>query len=97
MHALLLDPGGVLNTRHIAFWTATFRRMKSVGFLPHERDYPHDHNYTYFGAQSHSLHSCFARLRTLLSKFARGRPYWPAGYALAKWNFRSAIRFIAQC
>ncbi len=61
------------------------------------KGYPNGHNYTFFGAQSHSLHSCFARLRTLLSKLALGRPYWPAGYALAKWNFRSAIRFISQC
>ena len=51
MHALVSDPGGVLHVRHNTYTTAAFRRMKSVGFLPHERDYPNDHNYTYFGAQ----------------------------------------------
>jgi len=61
------------------------------------KGYPNGHNYTFFGAQSHSLHSCSARLQTLLSELARGRPYWLAGCALAKWNFRSAIRFYSQC
>ena len=26
-------------------------RMQSVGFFPYKRDYPNDHNYTFFGAQ----------------------------------------------
>ncbi len=58
----------------------------------------------YFGAQytvcilaSPVAHPAKAGFRTLLSELARGRPSWPAGYALAKWNFRSAIRFISQC
>ena len=51
MHALVLDPDGVPRIRLNTRWTAAFRRMKSVGFLPHERNYPNDHNYTFFGAQ----------------------------------------------
>ena len=51
MHALVSDPGGVLHARHSAFRTAAFRPDEAVGFFPNKRDYPNDHNYTFFGAQ----------------------------------------------
>ncbi len=34
IHALVLDPGGVLHTRPLASRTAAFRPMETVGFLP---------------------------------------------------------------
>ena len=34
IHALVSDPGGVLNTRHSASRTAAFQRIKTVGFPP---------------------------------------------------------------
>ena len=51
MLALVSDPGGVLSTRHSVNRTAAFRCVEIVGFLPYKRDYPNDHNYTFFGAQ----------------------------------------------
>ncbi|QTA91700.1 Uncharacterized protein dnm_077740 [Desulfonema magnum] len=32
MHALFSDPGGILNTCHIAFRIAAFRSLNNVGF-----------------------------------------------------------------
>ncbi|QTA93407.1 Uncharacterized protein dnm_095070 [Desulfonema magnum] len=32
MHALLSDPGGILNTCHIVFRIAAFRSLNNVGF-----------------------------------------------------------------
>ncbi|CAB1080752.1 hypothetical protein D1AOALGA4SA_8428 [Olavius algarvensis Delta 1 endosymbiont] len=51
MHALVSDPGGVPHARHNVCGTAAFRPLNAVGFLPYKRDYPNDHNYTFFGAQ----------------------------------------------
>ncbi len=48
---MVSDPDGVLRIRHSTHRTAAFRHMQSVGFLPHQQDYPNDHNYAYFGAQ----------------------------------------------
>ncbi|MDJ0819696.1 MAG: hypothetical protein QNJ58_26070 [Desulfobacterales bacterium] len=48
---MVSDPDGVLRIRHSTPRTAAFRHMQSVGFLPHVRDYPYDHNYADFGAQ----------------------------------------------
>jgi hypothetical protein len=49
-HALLLDPGGVLNTRHSASKTAAFRvaahRRRSL--FRTLKSYPFDHNFTTF-------------------------------------------------
>jgi hypothetical protein len=41
--------------------------------------YPIVHNYTHFGALSRGLASCSLRLRTPLTRFARGGHYYPAG------------------
>jgi hypothetical protein len=53
VHALVSDPGRVLNTRLSASRTAAFQRVHAVGFhaLATLRGYPRDHHYTYFGAQ----------------------------------------------
>jgi hypothetical protein len=51
MHALVSDPGGVLPTRQSVVRTAAFRPVDDVGILPYKRDYPNDHDYTFFGAQ----------------------------------------------
>jgi len=53
VHALVSDPGGVLNARRSASRTAAFQRVHAVGFhaLATLRGYPRDHHYTYFGAQ----------------------------------------------
>jgi hypothetical protein len=47
--------------------TAAFRYMHYVGFIfpREERLSFKDHDYTYFGVQSHGLHSRYTRLHTL--------------------------------
>jgi hypothetical protein len=94
MHALLSDPGGVLTARHFASQDCCLpahehRRLSptfSGLILPTT-------TINYFGAQSHSLHPRSAQLRTLLTEFARGLRYWPAGSALAKWDFSGLAEF----
>src|SRR5262249_29307366 len=65
MHAPRSDPGGVLRPRHTALRTAAFRPLHPVGFPSlRPEDDPIDHDYTYFGALSRSLHARSIQLRT---------------------------------
>lgn len=47
--------------------------------LGRPRVYPYDHDYTYFGAPSHSLQSRSIRLRTPVAGFALGFHFRPVG------------------
>jgi hypothetical protein len=80
MHALLLDPGGVLSARHCAFRTAAFRPLETVGVFLHTavRILLLSTTITHFGAQSHSLRPRYTRLRTPPCRDARGSllPCW---------------------
>lgn len=49
--------------------------------------YPNDHDYTHFGAQSHSLQSRSIRLRTPVTGFALGSHFRPVGQTLAGRDF----------
>jgi len=53
MHDQVSDPGGILNTRRIAFRITAFRTVQNrrLSPLPKEGIILSDHNYTYFGAQ----------------------------------------------
>ena len=51
LHALVLDPGGVLDTRLCASRTVAFRTTARRRLSPASQDYPSDHHSTYFGAQ----------------------------------------------
>jgi hypothetical protein len=53
--------------------------------------YPDDHNYTHFGAQSHSLQPRSIRLRTPVAGFALGFLYRPVGYTLTGWDSHCII------
>jgi hypothetical protein len=76
MHAPLSDPGGVLRPRPTALRTAAFRPLHTVGFPSlRPEDDPIDHDYTYFGAPSRSLHARSVQLRTPITGCARGLHY----------------------
>ncbi len=67
-----------------AFRTAAFRTnaCRRLSLPLPQGVYPIDHNYTYFGALSRSLHPRFIQLRTPVTRFARGCHYWPVGSEL---------------
>jgi len=79
--ALVSDPGGVPHTCHNVCGTAAFRPVDAVGFLPYKRDYPIDHNYTFFGAQYTSLWYIPIYRGTLdPSGFGLSSQSWPADF-----------------
>lgn len=73
----------------IAFRTDAFQRIKAVGFHPDTacRDYPNDHDYTFFGAQYRPYILDPTQLRTSITGFARESHYCPVGYTLGRWDF----------
>lgn len=83
------DPGGGPDARLIAHpRPAAFRVSSSRRLSPNCLGYPLT-TIEDFGAQSHSLPSCSARLRTPLTGFTRGRHYRPVGYTLTGWDLCS--------
>jgi hypothetical protein len=73
--------------RTAAFRTAARRRR----FHLRRDGYPHDHEYTSFGAQSHGLRPCFTQLQTPVTRLTCACHYRPVGSTLVWWDLESEI------
>ena len=94
-HDLVSDPGGILKTCRIAFRIAAFPHTWKGRLSSALTDLSLWPRLYLFRGSIQTLRPWSIRLQTSVTGFACGFHYWPAGYALVRWDFRSTCRLMS--